>query len=163
MKTRCSALVVILLVGCSETTRTQRDYATSRDDCREYSEARRGLPLNGGEKDEKTKLLALFADCMNKRGWAVSAPGNEKPAAETPKAEKPVAGKPGVISYYVPPMPMAQGANFGTDRASACAYARHARNHSTLAREVARDCDNECNNASTVGWSDACPKAVKKY
>lgn len=156
-------LLALLCTACSETSSTQRDYASARDDCREYSEARASLPSTEA-KDQKTKLLALFADCMNKRGWSVSAPGTDKvAAAEKPKTEKPVIQKPGVISYYVPPMPMAQGANYGTDRASACAYARHAKGHSALAREVARDCDNECRNASTKAWLDACPPSMKKY
>jgi hypothetical protein len=157
-----SLVGMFFLSACVETTTTQRGYADARDDCRAYSEARISLPSEK-EKDEKSRLLSLFAECMNKKGWAVGAPG-DKPKEEKPKtaAAPVIVEKPSVISYYVPPMPMAQSANFGMDRAASCAYARHAKQHSALAKEVAQDCDRECKSASTPDWQNACAAVEKK-
>lgn len=149
-------LSLFLLSACVETSSTQRGYVEARDDCRSYSEARLSLP--SADKDDKTRLLSLFAECMNKRGWAVGAPGDKPKEERAPQqaAAPVIVEKPSVISYYVPPMPMAQTANFGENRAAACAYARHAKRHSALAKELAQDCDNECRNAG--GRAEACPR-----
>src|SRR5690606_33747812 len=72
---------LLCLSACFETTSTQRNYTTARDECREVAEVKteaEAQHLAPNSQDFKKELLINFSDCMGSRGWAVTGPDKNK-------------------------------------------------------------------------------------
>ncbi len=123
---------------CTDQTSTQRAYVGARDKCRETAEMRASTleagPVPMEDKQRKTRLVALFSECMGANGWAVPGPSTETAAKEPskPTQEQVESG-------------IAETARQRElTRTKECAYARQAIKNSRRAAALAAECDREC-------------------
>ncbi len=160
------------IITCNDNSRVQMDYTETRDQCREYA-AKNGQNSSTAQ-DNRTSLVALFSDCMQRAGWDVPGPNNTTTQLAT--AGPLGSGMMGGGSRgYTPPPPQQQpaqrytqpvqapvqvadvrsfaqlspasGNNFTADRSAECAFARQASDVSVVARQLAHECDLECTDA----------------
>jgi len=89
------------LVACETQTSVQRAYIAERDVCQAEAEAMVSAASDSGskERDRNTKLVSLFSDCMDERGWTVATPtgksgGKGEPAVEAIKPPAAAATQP---------------------------------------------------------------------
>jgi hypothetical protein len=132
---------------CTEQTSLQRDYVSSRDECRDYAQNKLEQ-LNDGTLDDvgrKSRLVSLFSDCMARNGWTVpDGRGDKGDKPQGPLGEKkPAAGIQPVVEAPSPPS-TTPAKKPRPPRALECALARHATHESTNAAGIAKDCDQEC-------------------
>lgn len=123
---------------CTEQTDIQVSYLDARDTCRNYAEEKLAAmgADGGGAEAEKTRLVAMFSDCMKTKGWDVPGPSGVAVAA-APNTQ-PANGAPsaGATNIAYSQQEIA--------RAADCAWARQNASNNPIAATRAEACDIEC-------------------
>lgn len=136
---------------CADTTYLQRQYVDNRDECRQLAELKLNtMPPPGSDgtapvpndKTAKTRLVAMFSECMNSKAWAVPSPAS---AEDKKKDAAPLATAAGAPPKQEVPSPAAaRTVDAARQRTADCAFARQAADSSIVAKKRAEACDLEC-------------------
>jgi len=126
-------------IFCTEQTNIQVAYLEARDECRDYAEEKlsaMGSEASAEAEAEKTRLVAMFSDCMKTKGWDVPGPSGVAVAAAP--VNQPANGSPAAGSSSIAYEQEALA------RAADCAWARQNSANNPIAATRAEACDIEC-------------------
>lgn len=134
-------------IFCSEQTNIQVSYNDARNQCRDFAETKlSAMSSDSDANTSKTKLVALFSECMKGKGWEVPGPVG---GIATADARSSILPTPAPLYNPSRAEPAAGGGNAPYDRdamqrAADCAWARQNAGSNQIAATRAEACDMEC-------------------
>jgi hypothetical protein len=131
MRYKLLVAAFLLLAGCYNPSRIQRNYVSQRDDCQQQAEQkmqkfdRPDRQISASSRN--AELVSIFSDCMAKGGWQVASPKRKPPTRATaspslPRLSPPITAAPAAPVAAPAPAPVPVSAPAAASPAAPAAY-----------------------------------------